>query len=938
MIDFSEYVAVDIETTGLDPKIDEIIEIGAVRFKDFEPVDTFSGLINPKMSISEFITKLTGITNEMIEEGGGDDIQVTSEFADFLGDSVPVFHNASFDTSFLEKFLPDINRSYLDTKVIARVLYPFRKSVGLSTLTQLFGITNVQPHRGVSDATATGEVLAYLAAARNHLPVLLTDKIKMFCSYWGNDAMRDFFGAGIINVDRELKDSHIPPRKIPPSQKLNGKHKGELWQGDIKAFFDTNGELSRDLDRFEYRDGQAEMASDCLDSLQGGAFIIAEAGTGTGKSFSYLLPALISSTEGKKAFVSTRTKNLQKQLFEKDLPFMLKYFPVQLKASLLKGRANYLCLLKLHNFAMASGLISPQDVPRVLHLLSFAEFSKTGDFSEIQHEKGRGFDYISRLFSSADGFCTGQKCQFVNKCFLFKARKEARSSDIVVVNHHLFFADLSSETDILSEFSIGVFDEAHHLDSTAREYLGMEFSPYEVNSILERISGSDERKGDTISALFFQIKKSLLLERDIDRYQEQIGTIQNECKSISRSMRNFFESAAIQAVKEEGKRRTGRNSGGIKLRYKYGDKFQAHIQQSGEALIEDLERLSSNIKKLLDNVRRDFTEDHVEAGLIDLLETEVRNLDSLCLNLSELMLAENNDWVYWYEAGARRSQINLLKSAPINAGKHIHEAVLSNQEALVFTSATLKSTEGFDSTRFKLGLDLVDDDRVIERSYPSPFQYQNLLRVLILEFLPPPDSSNFSFQASEIITIFAQALRKNMMALTTSYMQLESLYELSKARLEEDNYTVLAQSIDGNAEEVANKFNQVHPGLLIGTDSFWEGVDFPGEKLEILFVCRLPFAVPTEPITAAMGEYFQSQGKDPFRSFSLPEAVIKFRQGCGRLIRSNTDKGVIVILDNRISTKFYGKAFIDALPVRPIVIKQAQQLESILYRTAYETG
>ncbi len=931
---FDDFVAVDIETSGLDNSKDEIIEIGAARFNSLRPIEEFSELINPFMPISDFITELTGITNVMLENDGRPADEVIDNFRDFIGDSPLVFHNGAFDISFLEKFISTIGASFLDTKIISRIYYPFARYHGLRSLAEMFSIENKNTHRALSDALVTGEIMVKLVALQKYLPLHLKDKLALFCSVWGNKAMAEFFsGEFSLPQQKEFEINLIPPGKIPKSNILSGEADKKTTIGELKILFGADGVLAKDLDNYEYRLGQAEMAQDCLDVFGRDNFLLVEAGTGTGKSFSYLFPSMMTALERGKVFISTKTKNLQKQLFEKDIPFALKYFPSDLKVSLLKGRGNYLCLLKLYNLSISTGIISPQEVPRILPLLSFAEYSRTGDFSEITSEFSGNFSFYSHRFSVSDGFCTGNKCPFFKKCFLFKARKKAKGSSVVIVNHYLFFADLSSGADILTDFKIGVFDEAHQLDNVARDYLGLEFSPSILNPILEFLSGERIDGIDVLSVLRNKISKNVIMDRDIEDIEIKVDGIKSLAKTISRSLRNAFEGISIKAARSGAGRKRKRNDNGIKIRYRYGDEFQAHIQETLEPLSKQIQllykALSDLVKIAYDKCGEDISE--IE-DVLEIINQNAENIKQAYEHLWELALGEDNKWVYWFETGRGRSRFGILKASPVNIGELVYNTVYSKLKSAVFTSATLKSNDDFENIEFKIGLNLVDSERVVEKYYPSPFDFKNLLRVLALKFMPHPDESNYALASAEIFELFANTLRKNMMALTTSYSQLESLYQLISARLKSLGYNVIAQGINGNAETVAKSFSEsTKPTLLIGTDSFWEGVDFPGEKLEVLFILRLPFAVPTEPITQAVSEYFQSLGMDAFKDYSLPEAIIKFRQGCGRLIRSSTDRGIVVILDNRISTKYYGRFFMKALPVKSIIMENYNDLEALLF-------
>ncbi|MBD3168743.1 MAG: hypothetical protein GF307_04615, partial [candidate division Zixibacteria bacterium] len=308
MADFNEFIAVDLETTGLNASTDEIIEIGAAYFVNGELKETFSELINPDRSLSPEIVELTGITDSMLINEGGDFIDVLSRFSEFIEGKTLVFHNGAFDTAFLKKSIPGIEKSFLDTKILYRSLYPFKDSHSLRNLSSFFDIVNENPHRALSDAITTGGVMTNLLKVRYHIAGPLADKLRLFCAYWGNDAMKQFFDIPITpDMDAEISGKYIPPGKVPPSRLLSGKAKSGKWEEDICACFDEDGIFASDFPKYEQRQSQVDMASDALEAMRDNLFLIAEAGTGTGKSFAYLLPAMLTSLNGEQIFISTRT-------------------------------------------------------------------------------------------------------------------------------------------------------------------------------------------------------------------------------------------------------------------------------------------------------------------------------------------------------------------------------------------------------------------------------------------------------------------------------------------------------------------------------------------------------------------------------------------------------------------------------------------------------
>lgn len=631
----------------------------------------------------------------------------------------------------------------------------------------------------------------------------------------------------------------------------------------IDDILGQDGLLSRVLKNYEFRAPQLKMAKAVKKSLDSRRPLIVEAATGTGKTLAYLVPALLSQ---KRVIVSTGTKALQGQLFDKDLPFLRKHWPRPFDMVQLKGRRNYLCLQRFEDFAQRPHFRRHQDAPHWAGIEKWAAKTATGDRAEIP---GLPEDFATwNDLSVGSEQCLGQKCPHFDDCFVFKARERAQEADIIVVNHHLYFADLALQgrgfANILPEYDAVIFDEAHHLEDVATSYFGIQVSNYRIRELV----------GDIERAL---VDEDIKAPR-VDKAIAKLDTIQTDFFSLA-SFGLYNGRYALQEV----------------LDGPQSDKISESRLQFGEAL-GALQRAVS--------------------GLAELGETRQR-LTERChevnTDLAMILGQKHSDYAYLIE---KHEQGVFLQAEPINLSALLREQLLDVHDTLVFTSATLATGGDFDFFKKRLGMSgpgahaIKPDELILE----AVFDYQNQCALYIPKKLPPPSSPDFADNVATIVEYLVGVTQGRAFILFTSYANMNAVYDRVAAKID---YTVLKQG-EASKSEILEKFRTDTHSVLFATSSFWEGVDVEGEALSLVILDKLPFTNPSDPLTRARLDDIESRGGNSFRDFSMPQAALTLKQGFGRLIRSRRDVGIVAILDSRIANKSYGAYFLDSLPPAPL--------------------
>ena len=649
----------------------------------------------------------------------------------------------------------------------------------------------------------------------------------------------------------------------------------------VDAVFDEQGALARTLSGFEPRPAQRAMAATVAAALQEDRVALVEAGTGTGKTLAYLVPAILS---GKRALVSTGTKNLQEQIVEKDLPILTRVLGRPFTATVMKGRSNYLCLHRYQ--AMKSGTLPRQqrlggfghagtevDERILLPMLErWVAGTTTGDRAELR-DLPDDLPVWSELAASADN-CVGTTCPQFSECYVTKMRQQAAESDLVIVNHHLLFADAAVRQGnygaVIPERDIAVLDEAHQLEDVATGYFGLTVSNYRVDDLARDV------------------------ERAVSAWPapEARDAVRRMTARVEDRARQFFD--ALQPRRRIGEDRVRVTADAL-----------ADVQPAGQTLLAVLEGLEAQIQ-LLKSARSDQTGDVRPAVLDDLLALAGR-IAELRHDLAILLRASDPDYVFFLESRGRGL---FLRAAPIDVSRIVREEVVEQFRSVVLTSATLAVDGTFEYVKGRLGI-----RRAVEQRLVSEFDYTRQAILYLPRRMPlPRDPAYAGAVAAQSIDILRQT-RGRAFVLFTSYAMLRAVEPMLRAALA---FPLLVQG-SGPRGALLEQFRQTPHAVLLATSSFWQGVDVAGEQLSCVIVDKLPFASPGDPVTAARMEALAAQGADPFGEYQVPLAILALLQGLGRLIRHRSDRGVLAVLDPRLRSMGYGRRFLASLPPAPVV-------------------
>jgi len=963
-INYDDFVVIDLETTGLDPTRDRIIEIGAVRFSNGIEKESFEQLVNPQIPIPDFITKLTGIGDQDVSKAPVLD-EVFDSLLTFVSDSPLIGHQVNFDISFLEYVIRGRHNDFdnwekeaqrfkymtnlrMDTLFLSRIFLPFLNKFKLSAVAAYFGVDLEKAHRAIEDARATGMIFLELTSRVLACDAQLLKQIIRLL-YRNSARVKNYFQP---ILDLKLNQNiHVEAAGITESVTYAQQYYNIIGEADyvqesvemelprqaidsqaVRNFLSEDGALSRIITNFEEREQQIEMARLIADAFNNQEFLITEAGTGTGKSMAYLLPAVGWAVENRKnherIVISTNTKNLQEQLFFKDIPTLYSIVDNKFKAVLLKGKSNYLCLDKWKTTLIdMDQRLTPAERSRILPLLLWAEQTQTGDIAE-----NNGFQLNQNLglwakLIAENNYCPGRSCKFYNDCFLMRARNNARRADIVIVNHSLLFSDVVTDHSILGEYHNLIIDEAHNIEKTAADYLGIRFNWWSFRNTYYKLYEEEPRKTGTLVQLEYRLSQVKLPDHLMDRLFKRISRLKTECNALKNRSRTFFNTLS-QNLRQKGNKGNQNGSEEVKIRYhqnfRHFSEIFEMIDELKSALLSTRRRLSDLLEVFVDLAEDSFPfQDQIHRELIS-TETDLAQLYDafeFCLK------ADSDQHVYWLELPARR-EINDVNfnAVPLNVAELLKKSVYDNLHTAIFTSATLTISGSFSYFMQRVGLSLVEKKPINSVILGSPFDYNAQILLGVSDYLDDPRSDRFSDQLADLIVETHRNHSTGMLALFTNYNTLNYLYRQLQLHFEGEKVLLLAQGKSGSRTTIINQFREYKNSVLFGTDSFWEGIDVPGEALELLLITKLPFDVPSEPIIAARMEKIKQAGGNPFMEYSVPEAIIKFRQGFGRLIRHKEDFGAVLVCDNRLSRMQYGRQFLESLPVEATIFRDKDSL------------
>ena len=928
------FIAFDFETTGLQVETDRAIEVAAIMFKDGKPAEKFVTLINPQIPISDLIADITGITNEMVAEAPLEK-EIIDDLFEFLGDYPIVAHNTPFDLSFLRAMAERHNKEFIerkcyDTLTLSRAFLFFQPTHNLSAVSEYFNLSSEGAHRAEKDTENCGEVFIELVHEVASYNLDLISNIITFLNPFEVHNKDLFINIGnLLTKKGNLKTAIVSSELAKPQNKNIFFHdaKTNINTTNSVDVFGENGLLNQTFDSYELRPNQINFSEyvDNILSGQGGIGVI-EAGTGLGKSMAYLYPAIKYSHDNSNEnpiILSCYTKHLQDQLFNNDLPTLTKAIDTSIKAVLLKGRNNYLCKTRLRWLINSSDkMLSGEEAMNLLPVLVWLEHTSTGDLDECPGFSN-GFTYrLMGLIQSEQGFCTSTICAKHDGCFFGPLRKVAYQSNLIVVNHALLISDAQSKSKIddsmgfLPENNAVIIDEAHNLPKAAYHQLTLSFDHRSLNYVLDRIDPKHNHsvrwnnKLRTIAAIHskFEISRSTL------------SGLVEEGRDLIKIFFDKMTSNAYHHFDPNSKYST-------KIIIDDLNEHFTPLEKELNELKSALHSLRNHIRKLredlldIDETREDFIELH------QLFDRSEGSLSDILILTESITSNQNKEYVYWYEGNFRTisgaTQLILtVNMAPIQPGIELANSIFKSIDFCILTSATLRTKLSFDYFLNRVGLDSVEFDDVSSTVYESPFSYND--QVTYFQYAGN-DSQRPDIIAKTILHCHRK-FNKRMMVLFTSRAQLDNTSQLLRQLSHKADLPIFAQKRQTSRMGLIRGMKQVKNGILLGTNAFWEGVDLPGDLLEVLMIIKMPFDVPTEPTVKAYGKMIEERGGNSFMDYALPESVIRFRQGFGRLIRTTYDEGIFIVMDDRIINKRYGISFSESIPVQMQVFRHIDDI------------
>jgi DNA polymerase-3 subunit epsilon/ATP-dependent DNA helicase DinG len=921
------YVSLDIETTGLNPERDEILEIGAIRFKGDHIYDTFNMFVNPGQPIPYKIQQLTGITQADV--AGAPPVRaILPELRRFVGDNPIIGHNIGFDLSFLARYDLFQQNISIDTFELASILLPHASRYNLSALLNYLNVPlppGEQVHRALDDAQATYRLFQALLDQARRLDSRIIQEVAEISARtkWplalvfrdlGRErhhsfpmgtlgqhlAAKGLLGGGSSDGGYALMQNADlvpdPPLKPVPNPT-------PLDTVALCRMLEKNGLFDREFESFEHRPQQVDMLASVAEAFNEAKHLLVEAGTGTGKSVAYLIPAIYWAVQnGQRVVISTNTINLQDQLLNKDIPRLQRILPIKFKAVALKGRSNYVCPRRVQMFQMKESH-TPRELRMLAKLLVWMPSTTTGDREELFMPDYNEQALWSQVASDGN-ICTPRTCT-AETCFYARARRAAESAHIIIVNHALLLADMGVENRIIPEYKHLIIDEAHHLEDSITDQLSFSIDQKGFTQLLNELS-QPLRSSDRHVGFIHEIARRCLPAVPGNLRGDVNDIIYRSEKSIDKAVRAVQQLfSALQAFMNESP--SGKH---YDHKIRLTENARAHPTWSevdiswdnASACLADVSKALGILYSLVTELEAYDVPDWEE--LLATLVFYRGRLDETISNLKVILTNPAKDRILWVEQNIQ-SKVISLHNAPLHVGSLVQSHLLKSKDSVIFTSATLRAGGSFEY--FQERLDLWEASGA---AVGSPFDYEKNTLLYVPTDIPEPNTPGHQKMVDQGIIELAKQIGGRTLVLFTAYSQLQNSARNIRDPLAEAGIIVYQQGDGSSRRQILENFKNADKAVLLGTRSFWEGVDIPGPALSCVIITRIPFAVPTDPVVAARSEMFD----DAFTQYSIPQAILMFRQGFGRLIRSKEDRGVVVIFDRRIISKSYGQAFLDSLP------------------------
>lgn len=887
------YVALDLETTGLDPERDRVIEVGAVAFDERSVGASLERLADPGRPVPEAVLRLTGIIPADLD-GAPPPAFALGELGAFISGRTKVGHGARLDVDFMRAagVWPE-GEEILDTLDVARILLPAAPSHSLPVLAAELGLNQPRPHRALDDADATRQLLLRLREEALGLGEGLKQSMLNLVAPYGWPVAR-FFAEALTAPSAPAR----PRPRLGSTRSALRPHEAEPDDDPdaLAELLGPSGPLALAFPGFEHRASQQQMLRAVAQTMQRGGTLVVEAGTGTGKSLAYLIPAAARAVRrAERVVVSTHTHTLQEQLVDRDIPALQAWLPWDFQASLLKGRANYISLRRWRPY-LAEPCRDAAELVFKLKVMAWLQRTDTGDRTELRLQ---GVEEALWTRVASDRLdCAGIHCS-EDDCFVHRARARAERADVIVVNHALLLADASAGGYLLPAFEHLVIDEAHHLEDAATQGMRCEVDGPGLVTLLERLASEDERHRRT--GVIEDVRRQPRLGSSADALAAAWpGALAARARVVV-----LFEAIAGWARGRVPAGDPTRRDETVRLTQAVRDEdgWEQLAGQAADATIA-LAALDAHLGRAV-ALSRDWLGGEEPDQALRELEAHRTELAEAAALLREAFAEPDANRVCWIAVASRTGALTV-RSAPVDVGSLLAEQVYAERRSVVLTSASLAMAGDFEYFRSRAGVGAGAETMVLR----SPFDYLRQSLVCLPTDMSEPQAPDFDLLVEEVVADVARRLRGRTLVLFTSHRQLRDVYARLKHRRDLDEVLILGQGIDGQRRQLLRAFEGSDRPLLLGTSGLWEGIDVPGAQLSCVMIVRLPFPVPTEPVYAARAERLS----DPFRQYALPLAALRLKQGFGRLIRRGDDRGAVVILDGRILAREYGRAFLDALP------------------------
>ena len=905
-----DFIALDLETTGLDRRSDRITEIGAVKYINGEAVETFSTLVNPGKPISEFITRITGITNEMVSTAPTF-AEVADQILEFIGRLAFCGHQVDFDFNFLNDELvrmgkPKIRNWQIDTLSIARLVLDSDEGYALGKVALKLGVPLENAHRALDDAKASGDIALKLLPKLGELPIETRAKLAEMAPF---SFTRKILESSVRNYKPKARSKKVAPNLPSIAKPLESSDQNFLITPQaVQELFAQEGPLASKLPSYQERSNQIEYAQAVATTLNSGTISALEAGTGTGKTMGYLLPAASWALgRGEQVIITTATKNLQEQIVQKELPLIKTILEKEqgdeIRFTTLKGRNNYLCIKGWESLLSGEvGNLSLRERGAMLPLIRWVDETSTGDIEE-QNTFNRNFHkQIWSLISAENKRCGG--CKYFEPCYLQRARKKARASHIVVANHALFYSDLTSGGELSENAGALIIDEAHQLEGWGHKML--------TRTI-------DTKRADTFVEVAQQLLTSIQpISKDStnEPFRQAVGGLKKAIK-ITRK----YNKETIAAIVDWSKENLAQADFSGKIyTIGYHNKPFSHVEALAGlniALDEMIDALS-----LLRQVGIDELSGSLAGSELISVESEAQQIRADYRYLTD---ANTEGDVFWIEAPENGKWIKMMGTT-VDVSTFLSQFWKQLNKPVVFTSATLSPSGKLDYFASRIGIDQHGPNL---SAFPTSFKPENQL-FTGLSYAPLPNEPGYAQFIATLLFDLRESQKKNTLVLFTSNAFLKEVFDLMQKTADHDLPYLFAQGISGNRSWIQQQMSEVKGAILLGSGSFWEGVDIPGDGCEIVVIPKLPFPVPSHPLTKAIAAKSEESGKNSFMSYFMPEALLKFRQGTGRLIRHHNDRGALIVADGRMLSKGYGKRFSKLVPSELTVSNTTETLLSNL--------